>query len=132
MERLKEKVKPGSKENIAQSIEVSNTNSDLPPSSLPSTVSVTSLSSTDLRDRGRQHPAALANSVRKHFNAQQLNETETIARFTYVVHQGAAHARGVKTEGSEGDGAGWWMGSHGRAVKKGEGGEVGFRLRFRP
>ena len=34
-----------------------------------------------------QSPAFLATSIRKHFNAQQLNESETIARFTYVVRQ---------------------------------------------
>lgn len=36
---------------------------------------------------GSLSPASLATSVRKHFNAQQLNEAETIARFTYVSRQ---------------------------------------------
>jgi len=69
--------------------------------------------------------------VRKHFNAQQLSEADTIARFTYVVQQAG---RPVWTEGCEGDSTGFWMGSHGREVRKadGPGGEVGFRLRFRP
>ncbi|KAK6383626.1 hypothetical protein LTS17_002918 [Exophiala oligosperma] len=79
----------------------------------------------------REPPSHLANSVRKHFNAQQLSEADTVARFIYVVQQ---NGRTVRTEGSGGDGTGYWMGSHGRQVRRvdGPGGEVGFRLRFRP
>ncbi|EHY58874.1 hypothetical protein ABEF95_005549 [Exophiala dermatitidis] len=79
----------------------------------------------------REPPGHLANAVRKHFNAQQLSEADTIARFIYVVQQ---NPRGVRTEGSGGDGTGYFIGSHGREVRKldGPGGEVGFRLRFRP
>lgn len=36
---------------------------------------------------GSLSPTFLATSIRKHFNAQQLNEAETIARFTYVARQ---------------------------------------------
>lgn len=79
----------------------------------------------------RQTPAALAQTLRKHFNAQQLNEMDTVAKFLYVVKDNNTRA-GVRTEGSAGDGTGWSMGSQGRAVRRGEGGEVGFRLRFRP
>lgn len=89
-------------------------------------------SSTTSTYLGRREPAShLANAVRKHFNAQQLSEADTIARFIYVVQQ---NGKGVRTEGSLGDGTGYWMGSHGRQVRKidGPGGEVGFRLRFRP
>jgi hypothetical protein len=79
----------------------------------------------------REPPSHLATSVRKHFNAQQLHEAETIARFIYVVQQGGQR---VWTEGCEGDGTGYWMGSHGRQVRKidAPGGEAGFSLRFRP
>lgn len=79
----------------------------------------------------REPPSQLATAVRKHFNAQQLSEADTIARFIYVVQQ---NGRGVRTEGSSGDGTGYFIGSHGREVRKldGPGGEVGFRLRFRP
>ena len=79
----------------------------------------------------RQTQSALATAVRKHFNAQQLNEAETIARFVYVVQQTRG---GVSTERGKGDGTGYWMGSHGRQVRKidAPGGETGFRLRFRP
>lgn len=79
----------------------------------------------------RQSPQQLASAVRKHFNAQQLNEAETISRFIYV----ARHSIGqdnVRTEGSEGDGHGYIMGGHGREIRRSEGGEPGFRLRFRP
>jgi hypothetical protein len=79
----------------------------------------------------RQTPVALALAVRKHFNAQQLNEAETVARFIYVARHGAS--RGVvKTEGADGSGNGFVMGSMGREIRCGDGGEVGFRLRFRP
>ncbi|KIX02193.1 uncharacterized protein Z518_08132 [Rhinocladiella mackenziei CBS 650.93] len=110
---------------IAQSIELPDhsTNQGHPPSS-PSTASTTYL--------GPREPASnLATAVRKHFNARQLSEVDTIARFIYVVQQ---NGRAVRTEGSGGDGTGYWMGSHGRAVRKidGPGGEVGFRLRFHP
>ncbi|EXJ80640.1 hypothetical protein A1O3_06924 [Capronia epimyces CBS 606.96] len=79
----------------------------------------------------REPSTHLATAVRKHFNAQQLSEADTIARFIYVVQQ---NGRGVSTEGSGGDGTGNFIGSHGREVRKldGPGGEVGFRLRFRP
>ena len=80
---------------------------------------------------GKQTPNALATAVRKHFNAQQLSEAETVARFTYVVRHTRSR-EGVNLEGSDGDGHGYWMGSHGREVRRDEGGEVGFRLRFRP
>ncbi|KEF59729.1 uncharacterized protein A1O9_04575 [Exophiala aquamarina CBS 119918] len=94
-----------------------------PPSS-PSSTSTTYLGP---REPGSQ----LAAVVRKHFNAQQVSEADTIARFTYVVQQAG---RSVWTEGCGGDSTGYWMGSHGREVRKadGPGGEVGFRLRFRP
>lgn len=36
---------------------------------------------------GNTQANSLQTSVRKHFNAQHLNEAETIARFTYVVRQ---------------------------------------------
>ena len=81
---------------------------------------------------GLQSPASLATAVRKHFNAQQLNEAETVARFIYVAKQSRSSRGSVRTEGSAGDGAGSWIGSQGREVRRGEGGEVGFRLRFRP
>ncbi|KIW19777.1 hypothetical protein PV08_00352 [Exophiala spinifera] len=95
-----------------------------------STLSASTTSSSTFL--GRREPAShLANAVRKHFNAQQLSEADTIARFIYVVQQ---NGRTVRTEGSGGDGTGSWMGSHGRQVRRidGPGGEVGFRLRFRP
>ena len=81
---------------------------------------------------GKQSPTALATAVRKHFNAQQLVEAETVARFIYVGRQGKSSSGVSRMEGSEGDGMGCWMGSQGREVRRGEGGEVGFRLRFRP
>ncbi|EXJ53531.1 uncharacterized protein A1O5_13202 [Cladophialophora psammophila CBS 110553] len=89
-------------------------------------------STTTTMNLGPREPASnLANAVRKHFNAQQLSEADTIARFIYVVQQ---NGRQVRTEGSEGDGSGYWMGSQGRAMRRidGPGGDVGFRLRFRP
>jgi hypothetical protein len=79
----------------------------------------------------RQNPSHLAAAVRKHFNAQQLNEMEAIARFIYVARSSASRDH-VNTEGSAGDGHGFVMGSHGREVRRGEGGEPGFRLRFAP
>ncbi|KAK5957233.1 hypothetical protein OHC33_001605 [Knufia fluminis] len=36
---------------------------------------------------GSLSPGSLATSIRTHFNAQQVNEAETIAKFTYVVRQ---------------------------------------------
>lgn len=81
---------------------------------------------------GKQAPTALANAVRKHFNAQQLAEAETVARFIYVSHASKSSRGATLTEGSDGDGTGWHIGSSGREVRRGEGGEVGFRLRFRP
>ena len=36
---------------------------------------------------GSLAPTSLATSIRTHFNAQQVNEAETIAKFTYVVRQ---------------------------------------------
>lgn len=39
---------------------------------------------------GSTSVAALYTSIRKHFNAQQLNEPEAIARFSYVVRQQAS------------------------------------------
>ena len=84
---------------------------------------------------GKQTPAALATTIRKHFNAQQLSEAETVARFVYMMRQTKARdaaGAGVRLEGGDGDGMGSWMGGHGREVRRGEGGEVGFRLRFRP
>lgn len=115
---------------VAQSIEPpdatqSTTQSQPHPPSSPSSTSTTTY-------LGPPEPSSqLAVSVRKHFNAQQVSEADTIARFTYVLQQ---VGRPVWTEGCEGDGAGSWMGSHGREVRKadGPGGEVGFRLRFRP
>ncbi len=80
---------------------------------------------------GKQTPATLATTIRKHFNAQQLSEAETVARFSYVVRQTKAK-EAMRLGVSDGDGMGHWMGSHGREVRRGEGGEVGFRLRFRP
>ena len=79
----------------------------------------------------RQTPQLLAMAVRKHFNAQQLNEAETVAKFIYVARNSSSRGA-VRTEGSAGDGNGWWMGSQGREIRKCDGGEVGFRLRFRP
>jgi hypothetical protein len=78
----------------------------------------------------QQTPQALSLAIRKHFNAQQLNEAETIARFLYITRDDARR-EGVSTEGSGGDGHGWVMGSQGREVRREEGGGVGFRLRFR-
>jgi hypothetical protein len=115
---------------IAQSIEPPD------PSHPPSERDASSISSTLSTYLGPHQPASnLASAVRKHFNAQQLvgGEADTIARFIYVVqHNGSS--RQVRTEGSEGDGSGNWMGSNGREQRKvdGPGGEVGFRLRFRP
>jgi len=120
----KSKDKGKERSSVAQSIEAPDQNSEQ-----ASTLSSATTSSTYL---GRREPAThLANSIRKHFNAQQLSEADTIARFIYVVQQ---HGKSVATEGSAGDGTGSWMGSHGRQVRKidGPGGEVGFRLRFRP
>lgn len=77
----------------------------------------------------RQNPQHLAAAVRKHFNAQQLNEGETISRFIYVARNSASRDH-VNTEGSAGDGHGYIMGSHGREVRRGQGGEPGFRMRF--
>ncbi|OQV01482.1 Sin3 binding domain-containing protein isoform 1 [Cladophialophora immunda] len=91
-----------------------------------------SSSSSTTSNLGPREPASnLASAVRKHFNAQQLNEADTLARFIYVVQQ---NGRQVRTEGSEGDGRGSWMGSQGRAARKSDApwGDVGFRLRFRP
>ena len=116
---------------IAQSIEPPDHNH--PPSEQDrSSISSTSASAY----LGPRLPASnLASAVRKHFNAQQLvgGEADTIARFIYVVQQNGS-TRQVRTEGSEGDGTGYWMGSNGREQRKvdGPGGEVGFRLRFRP
>lgn len=117
----------GTATSIAQSIEPADQGAeqDAHPPPSPSTASAAIY-------LGPREPASqLASTVRKHFNAQQLSEADTIARFIYVVQQ---NGRGVRTEGSHGDGSGHWMGSHGREVKKiaGPGGEVGFRLRFRP
>jgi hypothetical protein len=115
---------------IAQSIEPPD------PSHPPSERDASSISSTLSTYLGPHQPASnLASAVRKHFNAQQLvgGEADTIARFIYVVqHNGSSQQ--VRTEGSEGDGSGNWMGSNGREQRKvdGPGGEVGFRLRFRP
>ncbi|EXJ90218.1 hypothetical protein A1O1_03317 [Capronia coronata CBS 617.96] len=49
---------------------------------------------------GPREPASqLATAVRKHFNAQQLNEADTIARFIYVVQQnGRGAVMGAKSE----------------------------------
>jgi hypothetical protein len=110
---------------IAQSIE--------PPDDQDRASTSTTTPSTYL---GPRVPAwHLASAVRKHFNAQQLagGEADTIARFIYVVQQNASSSV-VRTEGSEGDGEGYWMGSNGREQKRidGPGGEAGFRLRFRP
>ncbi|OAP59752.1 hypothetical protein AYL99_04754 [Fonsecaea erecta] len=68
-----------------------------------------SSSSSTTTNLGPREPASnLATAVRKHFNAQQLSEADTIARFIYVVQQ---NGRQVRTEGSEGDGSGYFMGS---------------------
>ncbi|KIW80871.1 hypothetical protein Z517_03894 [Fonsecaea pedrosoi CBS 271.37] len=95
------------------------------------TLSPSSPSSTTTNLGPREPPSHLASAVRQHFNAQQLSEADTIARFIYVVQQ---NGRQVRTEGSEGDGSGYWMGSQGRAARRNDvpGGDVGFRLRFRP
>ncbi|KAK5052567.1 hypothetical protein LTR84_002432 [Exophiala bonariae] len=114
---------------LAQSIEPPDGTQSTDPSQPHPPSSPSSTSTTYL---GPREPSSqLAVSVRKHFNAQQVSEADTIARFTYVVQQAG---RSVWTEGCEGDGAGSWMGSHGREIRKadGPGGEVGFRLRFRP
>ncbi|KAI1628258.1 hypothetical protein EDD37DRAFT_301818 [Exophiala viscosa] len=108
---------------VAQSVEVHDQSSE------PGADASTTATSTYL---GRREPAShLVNAVRKHFNAQQLSEADTIARFIYVTQQ---NGKSVRTEGSAGDGTGYLMGSHGRQIRKidGPGGEVGFRLRFRP
>ncbi|OCT50925.1 hypothetical protein CLCR_08830 [Cladophialophora carrionii] len=115
---------------IAQSIEPPDPNH---PASERDASSVSSGPSTYL---GPNQPVSnLAAVVRKHFNAQQLigGEADTIARFIYVVQQNGS-SRQVRTEGSEGDGSGYWMGGNGREQRRvdGPGGEVGFRLRFRP
>lgn len=116
---------------IAQSIEPPDHNH---PSSEQDQSSISSTSASTYL--GPRLPASnLASAVRKHFNAQQLGgaEADTIARFIYVVQQNGSSQQ-VRTEGSEGDGMGHWMGSNGREQRKvdGPGGEVGFRLRFRP
>ncbi|KAJ9609367.1 hypothetical protein H2200_005694 [Cladophialophora chaetospira] len=116
---------------IAQSIEPPDHHQ--PPSEQDQSSTLSTSASTYL---GPRLPASnLASAVRKHFNAQQLvgGEADTIARFIYVVQQNGS-TRQVRTEGSEGDGTGYWMGSNGREQRKvdGPGGEVGFRLRFKP
>lgn len=58
----------------------SNSNPNLPPSTL-------NQSDPEATIIGRQPSASAAMAIRKHFNAQPLNEVETIARFTYVVRQ---------------------------------------------
>lgn len=105
--------------------------SPFPPSS---NLHTTTLSSNTPADQiGKQPPSHLASTVRKHFNAQQLSEAETVARFAYVVRQSRSGGS-VAVEGSDGDGGGWWMGSQGREVRRADSGwgEVGFRVRFRP
>ncbi|KAK5081645.1 hypothetical protein LTR05_007778 [Lithohypha guttulata] len=52
--------------------------------SIPTSLNQTNPESTVL---GHSQATALQTSIRKHFNAQHLNEAETIARFTYVVRQ---------------------------------------------
>ena len=89
---------------------------------------------------GRATHAQLANSVRRHFNSQQVSESDVISRFTYVVrHDGrAAGARaGVGTRGSKVLGIneteldnGWEIGASGREEDRRR--DLGFRLRFRP
>ncbi|RVX67291.1 hypothetical protein B0A52_09329 [Exophiala mesophila] len=114
---------------VARSIETPDATgrSESNPSHLPSSPN----SVSTLYSAPREPAAHLAAAVRKHFNGQQISEAETIARFTYVVTQAG---RPVWVEGCEGDGSGHWMGSHGRELRKGggPGGDVGFRLRFRP
>ncbi|ETI27378.1 hypothetical protein G647_09568 [Cladophialophora carrionii CBS 160.54] len=115
---------------IAQSIEPPD------PGHPASERDASSVSSGPWTYLGPNQPVSnLAAAVRKHFNAQQLigGEADTIARFIYVVQQNGS-SRQVRTEGSEGDGSGYWMGGNGREQRRvdGPGGEVGFRLRFRP
>lgn len=109
-----------------------NSNESAPDHSSEQASTLSSSATSSSTFLGPREPVSqLANSVRKHFNAQQLSEADTIARFIYVVQQ---NGRTVRTEGSGGDGTGFWMGSHGRQARRidGPGGEVGFRLRFRP
>lgn len=114
---------------IAQSIEPSDPLQGGDKTDPNDPTSPSSTSSTYLGPR--ETAPQLAAAVRKHFNAQQISEADTIARFTYVVQQAG---RPVWIEGAGGDGMGHWMGSNGREIKKGDGpgGDVGFRLRFRP
>ncbi|RMZ85109.1 hypothetical protein DV738_g125, partial [Chaetothyriales sp. CBS 135597] len=81
---------------------------------------------------GKQPPASLATAVRKHFNAQQLNEATVVSRFTYIAKHAHSDHTANRTDGCAGDGDGWWMGTHGREIRRGHGGDVGFRLRFTP
>ncbi|RMZ79276.1 hypothetical protein DV737_g3508, partial [Chaetothyriales sp. CBS 132003] len=81
---------------------------------------------------GKQPPTSLATAVRKHFNAQQLNEATVVSRFTYIAKQARGDHAAIRTDGSAGDGGGCWMGTHGRETRRGNGGDVGFRLRFTP
>lgn len=69
---------------------------DTDPYIIPPTLNQQDPESTIL---GSQHPYSLANTIRKHFNAQHLNEPETISRFTYVVRQQgcSTHSRTFST-----------------------------------
>ncbi|RMD40634.1 hypothetical protein DV735_g4500, partial [Chaetothyriales sp. CBS 134920] len=81
---------------------------------------------------GKQPPSSLATAVRKHFNAQQLNEATVVSRFTYIAKHVHNDHTAIRTDGCAGDGDGSWMGTHGREIRRGHGGDVGFRLRFTP
>ena len=54
------------------------------PNTIPASLNQQSPEDTVI---GSISPANLATSIRTHFNAQQVNEAETIAKFTYVVRQ---------------------------------------------
>jgi hypothetical protein len=137
-------------DSIAQSIEHASPTLQTQSVSSDQTSSLLNSINPDATLIGRSSPSLLAMTIRKHFNAQQLNEAETIAKFTYVARQqGYGNAPGVasihntitslpqvstpiRVEGSDGDGNGWVMGSMGRQVRMTDSGGGAFRLRFRP
>lgn len=113
----------------------------------PAITTTAALSDLAQSDKTEEHPPApfrqsapsLALGLRRHFNSLSLNESEVLTRFLYVVHHCSTtipRSLAYNLEGSEGDGRGKTMGSQGREVVRndgaGGGGELGFRLRFRP
>ena len=91
---------------------------------------------------GKATHSQLASAIRRHFNSQQVNETDVIAKFVYVVKRSSSAAKaggtgavGIKGSKIIGIGAaeadsGLEIGSSGREEDKRR--DIGFRLRFRP